>query len=760
MAERRRVLVEFNGCAESEPGATLVELFEAQVVRTPGGVAVCCGAERLSYAELNARANRLARYLVGCGAGQERFVALVLPRSVEMVVAIVAVLKTGAAYLPVDPGLPGERISHMLRDADPVVVLAASEVVVDAGVPVLVMGAVAGVVAGQPGGDLADGERWGVLSPVSAAYAIYTSGSTGAPKGVVVSHHNVVRLFSATRHWFGFGERDVFSLFHSYAFDVSVFEIWGALLHGGRLVVVPFGVSRSPEEFLRLLAAERVTVLSQTPSAFYPLLRAEGEHPGLGAGLALRWVIFAGEALDLRRLAPWYERHGDTAPVLVNMYGITETTVHTSFVALDAVTAAQAPASLIGVGIPDLRVYVLDAGLGPVPPGVAGEMYVGGAAVTRGYLNRPGLTAGRFVADPFGVPGTRMYRSGDLARWNLQGGLEFLGRADHQVKIRGFRIELGEIEAALAGHPGIAQAVVITRESAGADGQRLVAYLVAAGPDTPSTAGLRSFLAGSLPGYMVPAAFVVLPQLPLNANGKLDRRALPDPDWGAGGTGGYVAPRTATEQAVAAIWADVLGVARVGAGDNFFELGGDSILSIRVASRLRAALGVKLSPRVVFTHVTVRELAAAIPAGSGGEPVIPVLPRDSERDLFITPQSFAQQRLWFLHQFEPGSAEYATRIGLRLRGQLDAGALSAAFTTLAARHESLRTTFEAADGRGMQVVHPPAEVPLPVLDLSQLAPTERATELDRVLATETSQPFNLSQGPLMRVRLVVLGAQD
>ncbi len=761
-SERHRVLVEWNGSMGAEPGVTLVEVFEAQVARAPGAVAVCCDGEGLSYGELNSRANRLARYLVECGAGPERFVGLVVPRSLEMVVAIVAVLKAGAAYLPVDPDLPVERIRHMFDDADPVVVLTTSSVLevlsgVGSGVPCVVIDGAedAALIAGRPGGDLTDADRRARLSPINSAYAIYTSGSTGIPKGVVVSHHNVVRLFSATRHWFNFDERDVWSLFHSYAFDVSVFEIWGALLHGGRLVVVPFAVSRSPEEFLRLLVAQRVTVLSQTPSAFYPLLHAEGVHPELGAQTTLRYVIFAGEALDLWRLAPWYARHRSNAgaAVLVNMYGITETTVHTTYLALDAATVAAATASLVGVGIPDLRVYLLDAGLSPVPPGVTGEIYVGGAAVTRGYLNRPGLTAGRFLADPFGVPGTRMYRSGDLARWNSSGGLEFLGRADHQVKIRGFRIELGEIEAVLVGHPALAQAVVIARDatSAGTDGsggQRLVAYLVAT--DSITTDELRAYLHESLPDYMVPAAFVLLDALPLNANGKLDRRALPAPEWGAGATTDHVAPRTDTEHTLAAIWADVLGVKCVGVMDNFFSLGGDSILSIQVMSRIRVALGVELSPRVLFVDPTVAGLAAAV-----AECVVPasaaigVVDRGNE-----LPLSFAQQRLWFLDKFSPGGSGYASAFALRLSGELDLEALSVALSSLVARHESLRTTFESVDGRGVQVVHPPYVVTVPVLDLSGLAAGERDVELRRVVGIETSRGFDLGSGPLLRVGVV------
>ncbi|HKR50295.1 MAG TPA: non-ribosomal peptide synthase/polyketide synthase [Pseudonocardiaceae bacterium] len=753
-AEQHQVVVEWNGSMGEEPGATVVELFEAQVVRTPGAVAVSFGDEDVSYDELNERANRLARHLVAGGAGPERFVALTLPRCLEMVVAIVAVLKTGAAYLPLDPELPAERIRHLLRDAEPVLVVTTSGVPgVDSAVPLLLLDAVEDTAAWarRPAGDLTDAERHARLSPAHPAYAIYTSGSTGTPKGVVVSHHNVVRLFSATRPWFEFDDRDVWTLFHSYAFDFSVWEIWGALLHGGRLVVVPFAVSRSPAEFLRLLIAERVTVLSQTPSAFHPLLRAEGEHPELGARLALRYVIFGGEALDLRRLAPWFERHGDTAPVLVNMYGITETTVHVSYRPLDTATAGASTTGPIGVGIPDLRVYVLDAGLHPVPPGVTGEMYVGGAAVTRGYLNRPGLTAARFVADPFGVPGTRMYRTGDLARWDRRGELEYLGRADHQVKIRGFRIELGEIEAVLAAHPGISEVVVTARE--GQPGvRRLVGYVVAVGEVVPAAAELRAHTARFLPEYMVPAVFVVLDEMPLGPTGKLDRNALPAPDQLTQAVARYIAPRTAAEHTLAGIWAEVLGVARVGVGDNFFELGGDSILSVQVVSRVRVVFGVELSPRVLFVDPTVAGLAAAV-AGSAVSESVPITVVDRAGEL---PLSFAQQRLWFLDQFAPGGAGYVSGFALRLRGGLDVDALSVAFTALVARHESLRTTFDSVDGRGVQVVHPPGEVVVPVLDLSALAPRARKVEVRRIVAAETGRGFDLDRGPLLRVGVVRL----
>ncbi|MEV0424862.1 amino acid adenylation domain-containing protein, partial [Streptosporangium canum] len=480
--------------------------FEAQVARSPHAVAVVGSGVELSYAELDARAGVLARVLVGLGVGPERFVALVVPRSVDLVVAVVAVVKAGGAYVPIDPGYPAERVGHIVRDAGPVLAVAVAEsegVLAGFGRRVPVPDGVAPFSVFRLGGDFSgdafamDGEasgdvfavgggsrgvgggEWSVsdvavagggagrLLPAHPAYVIFTSGSTGRPKGVVVSHGNVTRLLVSTEGWFGFDETDVWALFHSYAFDFSVWELWGALLYGGRLVVVPFGVSRSPGEFVALVAEQGVTVLNQTPSAFYQFMRAEQEGPGVG--LALRYVIFGGEALEVSRLAGWHDR----GVSLVNMYGITETTVHVTYAALDP----DSPAGLIGTGIPDLRVYVLDEFLCPVPPGVVGELYVAGAGVARGYAGRAALTAERFVADPFGGSGGRMYRSGDLARWGRAGRLEYLGRADQQVKIRGFRIELGEVEGVLVRHPLVAEVAVVVREDRPGD-RRLVAYVV------------------------------------------------------------------------------------------------------------------------------------------------------------------------------------------------------------------------------------------------------------------------------------------
>ena len=589
--------------------------------------------------------------------------------------ALLGVLKAGAAYLPLDVDYPPERIAFMLADAAPAVVVTSTQA--SAAVPstdaiarlVIDDPATVAVWDGCPYTDPTDAERAVPLLPQHPAYVIYTSGSTGRPKGVVVTHQNVVRLFGATQHWFGFGADDVWTLFHSCAFDFSVWEIWGSLLYGGRLVVVPHEVSRSPEQFLELLVHERVTVLNQTPSAFYPLMQADQERPAEGQLLALRTVIFGGEGLEPARLSPWYQRHPDRAPTLVNMYGITETTVHVTHVTLDQHHAALGARSVIGIGIPDLRTHVLDAGLQPAPPGVVGELYIAGAGLARGYLNRPGLSAERFVADPFGPPGTRMYRTGDLVAWNPDGQLEFVGRVDHQVKIRGFRIELGEVEAVLVAHPDVAQAAVVARRDqpganqaganqagdnqAGAnqpgDNQagdtRLVAYVVGAGGGEVAVEAVRGHLRARLPDYMVPAAFVVLDALPLSPNGKLDRAALPAPSRSA--PAGGRAPRTPQEQILAELFAEVLGLAAVGIDDSFFDLGGHSLLATRLVARVRAALGVELGLRAVFEAPTVAGLAAGLGQAGGARLALGPQPRPER-----VPLSFAQRRLWFLHQME------------------------------------------------------------------------------------------------------------
>ncbi|MGH9893289.1 MAG: amino acid adenylation domain-containing protein, partial [bacterium] len=472
-------------------------LFEAQVARSPNAVALTCDGESLTYEQLNAQANRLARHLVKSGVKPNTLVGLCVDRSNKLVIAILAILKAGGAYLPIDPAYPADRVAFMLEDAQAQVVVTQRELTgnrpstqtkVVCVEEVLERPAQAGEETNLPS----------VAAPDDMAYVIYTSGTTGKPKGSMIANRNVVRLFTSTEPWYGFNERDVWTLFHSCAFDFSVWEIWGALLYGGRVVVVPFLVSRSPEAFYELLATEQVTVLNQTPSAFRQLIQAE-ESVGQ-KDLALQYVIFGGEALEMQSLKPWFDRHGDQKPLLVNMYGITETTVHVTYRPLSKNDLRSA--SVIGVPIPDLQIYILDPHGQPVPVGVPGEMYVAGAGLARGYLRRPELTAQRFVPDQVsGKPGARLYRTGDLARFLPGRDIEYLGRIDHQVKIRGFRIELGEIESVLCQYPAIREAVVVAREDVPGT-KRLVAYAVAPKP-APEVSALREHLKVRLPDYMV-----------------------------------------------------------------------------------------------------------------------------------------------------------------------------------------------------------------------------------------------------------------
>ena len=597
---------------------TIPALFELAAAASPHAIALIFRDQRISYGELDARANRLARYLISRGVAPEGLVALALERSVEMVVAILAVLKAGGAYVPLDPKAPSERIQFMTRDSAARLLLTTRDVAGKLGLE-----SVGAAVACLDDVDFvreltdfssappSDGERGAPLRSGHLAYVIYTSGSTGRPKGVAITHRNVARLFTTTRQWFDFGPDHIWALFMSYAFDVSVWELWAPLLHGGRLVIVDEDTRRSPGDLLALLARERVTGLCQTPSSFYSVVDFVRTSPS--PDLSLSHIILVGEALEFRRLAPWYQRYGDAA-ILANMYGPTETTVYVTYMALNRAIAESTTASLIGRGFPDISLVVLDAGLSPVPSGDVGELYIIGDGLARGYLNRPGLTAERFLACPFGPPGSRMYRTGDLARWTESGDLDFLGRADQQVKIRGYRIEPGEIEVALIDLAGVGQAAVVPREIAGE--LRLVAYLVPrAAVQAPAPSEIRAALSARLPDYMIPAAFVTLDALPLNTSGKLDRQALPTPE--VAGEGDYRQPSNETERLIADLFKRLTGAARVSVDDSFFDLGGHSLLGVRLMVEVQKALGRKLPLADLFHGPTVAELARRV---TGKEP--------------------------------------------------------------------------------------------------------------------------------------------
>ena len=594
-------------------GLSLAALFELRAAQTPEAIALTGEDGQLTYRELDRRADALAAHLRALGVAPEVLVGLCLERGVGLIVGLLGILKAGGAYVPIDLAYPAARVAFILEDSQAPVLVTQTKLAAN-----LPAGRATVLCLDQLPPAPPSAGPFPPASPGQTAYVIYTSGSTGQPKGCCVTHGNVTRLFTATDHWFHFGASDVWTLFHSFAFDFSVWEIWGALLYGGRLVIVPYLTSRSPGEFLELLAREGVTVLNQTPSAFRQLSAAEeaASHQSPITNhlpSPLRWIIFGGEALEMRSLQPWFDRHGDRQPRLVNMYGITETTVHVTYRPLAASDVHGG--SVIGTPIPDLQIYILDARLEPVPIGVAGELHVGGAGLARGYLRRPELTAERFISHPL-RPGERLYKTGDLARWRPDGDIEYLGRIDQQVKIRGFRIELGEIESVLAAHPAIRAAAVIAQRQA-EGGNRLIAYAVAAG-DAPTRAELRAHLQTRLPDYMMPAAFVFLERFPLTNNGKLDLRALPDPDPArlARATE-FVPPRNAAEERVAEVWRHVLKLERVGVNDDFFQLGGHSLAAMQVVSRLRGPQYPGVHVLQIFERPTIAGFVETLHAANG-----------------------------------------------------------------------------------------------------------------------------------------------
>ncbi|MEU5647658.1 amino acid adenylation domain-containing protein, partial [Streptomyces milbemycinicus] len=706
--ERDHLLRVLNDTAVPLRERTVPELFESRAATAPDAEALVCGDVTLTYRELNARANRLAHWLIGRDVGPETLVAVALPRSADLIVAMLAVLKAGGAYLPLDLAYPAERISYLLQDARPELVLTTAHFAAtlpDFAEPVVLEDqALRDDLAALPDRDPADPDRRAALHPRNPAYVIYTSGSTGRPKGVVVAHAGVANLADWGVTEFGAETFSRALATTSTTFDVSVFDTLVPLLAGGSIVVLDDALAIVEQD---VGAAGLLCVVPSVLDAMADRARLD----------RIGTIVLAGEALPsalVRTLR-------DTAPQvrLANVYGPTEATVYAAGCVDDGTGDGNLP---IGTPLANCRTYVLDSRLRLAPLGVAGELYLAGAGLARGYLGRPGLSAERFVADPYGPPGARMYRTGDLARWGVDGNLEYLGRIDTQVKVRGFRVEPGEIEAVLTAHPAVRRAVVITRDVRGS-GKQLVAYAVPAADDAQlPTDELKRFVGQRLPEYMVPAAVVTMDRLPLTPNGKLDRAALPDPEF----TGeAYRAPRTAAEWTLAGLFADLLGVERVGIDDNFLALGGHSLLVTQLISGIRTAFDVEVRIRTVFESPTVAALAGHLASGDRPRPV---LPRREDRSSAV-PVSFAQRRLWFMHRFEGPSATYNIPVALRLTGPLDTEALAAAVRDVVLRHESLRTVLvEDADGMPYQRVVPADELTFDV-PLSPVPPHEVPTAL-------------------------------
>src|SRR5215831_15249118 len=742
-AERRRILEEWNDTGREVAETTVAEMFEAQVKRSPEAVAVVFEGRELKYRELNERANRLAHYLMGRGVGPEVAVGIYMRRNLEMIIGVLATLKAGGAYVPMDAGLPRGRVALTVEDAQLRVVLTEAELrelVAGAGVELIVVEGEEELWAGCCG-ENPERERGG--RGERAAYIIYTSGSTGRPKGVVVEQRQIVNYVAGVGERVRVAKGAKFALMQSLAFDFSLTVLFTSLSQGGCLHVMTEEAAVDPEVLGEYLAREGVECLKIAPSHLAALQSGSGWE-----GVLPSQRLLLGGAACRRE---WVERLQERMPEceIYNHYGPTETTV--GVVMYRVGSGEEEGCEMVPIGRPlaNTQVYVLDGALEAVPVGVKGELYIGGTGVARGYLGRGGLTAERFVADPYGRAGMRMYRTGDMARWGGDGNLEFLGRVDEQVKIRGYRVELGEIEAALREVGGVREAVVVAREDELGE-KRLVGYVVAGPGERVDTKELREGLEQRIPEYMVPGAIVKLEALPLTANGKLDRRALPEPERVSGD--GYRELRTPEEEFFCGLFAEVLGLERVGLDDDFFALGRDWLLAVSVVSRVRGVLGVELDLGVLFESPSVGQLSGRLREG------VPVRGRLERRE---RPErirlSYAQQRLWFIDRLERTSVEYNLPQTLVLKGELDGEALERAINTIVERHESLRTHFAEVEGEAVQVIERELRIAVPVEDVSGLGEGERREWVKAELRREAGEAFDLSRGPLLRVKLVKVG---
>ena len=745
--ELQKVLVEWNATErEYFHDATLAQLFESQVRRSPGVIALVDGTERLSYAELNARANQVALRLRQQGVGPGRLVGICMKRSWRMLVSILGVLKAGGAYVPLDPAYPKDRLAFILEDAKAPVLLTEQAL---NGMPT--RDGTLAIYLDSDWPKIQSLSRDNVSSDAKSsdlAYVIYTSGSTGKPKGVAIEHRNAVALVYWARDVFAREELSGVLASTSICFDLSVFEMFVPLSWGGTVILAENALALPG-----LPARTEVTLVNTVPSAIRELLRIKGVPPNV------RVVNLAGEPLITPLVNQIYGE--SNVQKVYDLYGPSETTTYSTF----TLRKAEEPAT-IGRPLANEQVYLLDKNLRPVPIGVAGEIYIGGDGVAREYLNRPELTAEKFISTPSSVglanrpAAGRLYKTGDLARWRSDGNLEFLGRIDHQVKIRGFRIELGEIEAMLRKHSGLRESIVIVREDRPGD-KRLAAYVVRKPEMRVDADELRRFIREALPEYMVPSAFVFLDALPLTPNGKVDRKALPAPEQERRAEGAeFVEAGSQVEEQLTAIWREVLGVERISVRDNFFELGGHSLLAIQVISRVREKLKVELPLFSLFDAPTIQQLARGLDSGEWTQNQLPLLPMQQiSRDGHL-PLSSVQERLWFLDQVSPGGHAYNVPVALRLKGVLDALALQRALSEVIRRHEALRTTFANENGELLQVIALPASAEIEVTNLEPVPADERESRTESWLHEEVQRPFDLARGPLIRVKLAQLSATD
>ena len=743
-------MYEFNRPASPYPDDVCIhQLFEDQVKRTPDRIALTFENQQLTYAQLNARANQVASYLRARGVGPEVTVAICMERCLEMVVALVGILKAGAAYLPLDPAYPRERLAFTLEDARARVVLtkeALRERVPQQAARVICLDTDWASIAGEP-----DGDRPSAATAGNLAYVIYTSGSTGQPKGVMVEHRGLSNTILWLTQTLAITADDSTLLKTPITFDAAGREIFPTLLAGARLIIAAPDAHRDTHCIAEMIRDQRVSILHCVPS-FLRLLVAE---PAFAEAGALGAVMCGGEALTPDLVADFGQR---SAAKLYNVYGPTETIIDSAYWLCD--TGSDDASVAIGRPIPNARIYILDAALHLVPIGAAGDLYIGGASLARGYLNLPGLTAEKFLPDPFSrESGARLYQTGDRARYLPDGNLQYLGRGDHQVKIRGVRIELGEIETALSRHPSVLQAIVTVHEGSRREG-RLVAYVVARPQSDPTAVELRTFLKDQLPEHMVPATFLMLDSFPLTSNGKVNRQALPAPGEDRPELAkAYVGSRTPTEELLADIWSQVLGIERVGIHDDFFDLGGHSLLATQVVSRIRETFQIELPLRRLFETPTVAGLAEGLELSpqNGQFQLSPIRPIPRDGNL---PLSFAQQRLWFIDQLDPGNPVYNFPVAVRLKGALDLNALEQSLNEIVRRHEALRTTFSMVDGHPTQVIAPTLAIALPMVDLSELSEVRREAEVQTLTVAEARRPFDLARGPLLRASVLELADDE